>query len=160
MTLQRYAIVDTSNNVVLTVVEYEDMPTTPPPGFVDGVVAIQNDFVGPDWTYDGTNFSPPVSPTIAPAIVPISDRQFFQQLAIQGIISQDEALSAVATGTIPSEMLPLINALPADQQFGAKMILMGATTFERNHPLTIAIGQAYGWSDTQIDQFFLAAALL
>lgn len=160
MALQRYAIIEVASNKILTVVEYDGVPSVPPPGFDSGFVAIQNDLASPDWTYDGTNFTAPVV-TPLPAIIPdISDRQFFQQLAIVGIISQDDAIAAVATGTIPPAMAPLVAALPADQQFSAKMILCGATTFKRTHPLTEAIGQAYGMSSPQIDAFFQAAALL
>lgn len=101
-------------------------------------------------------YTPP--PPLAPAS--ISDRQFFQQLAVQGIISQNDALAAVKTGAIPDALQQLINALPSDQQFGATMIVSGATTFERNHPLTIAIGTAYGWTADQMDALFSAAAAL
>jgi hypothetical protein len=40
------------------------------------------------------------------------------------------------------------------------MILSGATVFERNHPMTIAIGEAYGWTSEQVDGFFRTAAAL
>jgi len=90
----------------------------------------------------------------------ISDRQFFQQLALQGIITQEEALAAVKAGAIPMALQRLINGLPADRQFAATMIITGATTFERNHPLTIAIGAAYGWTSDQMDALFSAAAAL
>jgi hypothetical protein len=101
-------------------------------------------------------------PTKQPIVVPqqISDRQFFQQLAMQGIIGQADALAAVKTGAIPADLQALINQLPADQQFGATMLISGATVFERNHPLTIGIGTAYGWSSAQIDALFIAAAAL
>lgn len=89
----------------------------------------------------------------------ITDRQFFQQLAVQSIITEDEALQANAA-VIPSELLTLIGTLPTDQQFAAKMKISGATTFLRNDPLTIAIGTAYGWTSAQIDAFFVAAAEL
>ncbi len=105
------------------------------------------------------------TPTPVTAQVPavpqvISDRQFFQQLAVQGVITQAEALSAVQTGTIPSEMQPLINALPATEQFAAQMQICGATQFERTDPLTLAIGQAYGWTAAQLDALWIAAAAL
>lgn len=89
----------------------------------------------------------------------ISDRQFFQQLAIVGVISQDEALASNAA-VIPAPLLALIDAMPADQQFAAKMLVSGATVFERTHPMTIAIGAAYGWTPSQIVDFFQAAAVL
>lgn len=89
----------------------------------------------------------------------ISDRQFFQQLAIVGIITTDQALASNAA-VIPAPLLTIIDAMPADQQFAAKMLVSGATVFERSHPMTIAIGAAYGWSAAQIDDFFRAAATL
>lgn len=111
------------------------------------------------WLAAGGTPDPYVEP--APAVpLSISDRQFFQQLAVQGIISQDDALAAVRTGAIPEALQQLINGLPVDQQFGATMIVAGATTFERSHPLTIAIGSAYGWSVDRLDAFFRAAAAL
>lgn len=91
----------------------------------------------------------------------ISDRQFFQQAAVAGMISQDEALAAVATGTIPPSLAVIVDAMtdPA-AQFAAKMLLSGATVFERQHPLTDAIGVALNMTSEQIDAFFVAAALL
>lgn len=90
----------------------------------------------------------------------ISDRQFFQQLAILKIISQDDALSAVKVGSIPAPLQSIIDGLPQDQKFGAEMIISGATTFNRAHPMTMAMGASYGWSSSQIDDFFKAAAQL
>ena len=90
----------------------------------------------------------------------ISDRQFFQQLALDGVISEAEAEAAVATGVIPAAMLALVDALPAGQRFGARMMLMGATVFERHHPLTETIGALYGWDSARIDRLFEHAASL
>ena len=118
---------------------------------VDGTV----EFV--DLTPDEIAFMQSIT---VPTVIPdISRRQFFQQLAAQAVITQDEAFAALG-GTIPPELLTLINALPSDQQFAAKMLLAGATTFQRQHSLTLAIGAAYGWTPEQIDTFFAAGALL
>ncbi|GEM_PF-2705912 len=87
----------------------------------------------------------------------ISDRQFFQQLAISGVITQEQALASNAA-VIPPPLLELIDAMPEDDRFGVKMLVSGATVFERRHPITEAIGTAYGWSPEQIDAFFIAAA--
>ena len=158
--MQRYVIIDTANgNSIINSVEYDQAPTNPPPGFGAGTVAIQNDIADQTWTYDGTTFHAPV--IVAPVIVPISitDRQFFQQLAVQSIITEADALAANAA-VIPPALLTLIDAMPTDQQFSAKMIVSGATTFYRNDPLTISIGAAYGMSSAQIDAFFTAASKL
>jgi hypothetical protein len=99
--------------------------------------------------------------TAPPRVVPemITDRQFFQQLAVIGIITEDDALAANAA-VIPPPLLAIINAMPADQRFGAKMIVSGAVEFHRDHPMTTAIGAAYGMSPAQIDDFFRAASAL
>jgi hypothetical protein len=89
----------------------------------------------------------------------ISDRQFFQQLAVLGIITEAEALASNAA-VIPPPLEALIDAMPVDQQFAAKMIVSGATIYHRDAALTVAIGTAYGWSAGQIDAFFTAAAAL
>ena len=90
----------------------------------------------------------------------ISDRQFFQQLAIAGIISQEEALAAVKTGDIPAALSGFIAALDDAARFNAEMLLSGATIFARNHPLTDAIAAAQGMTPEQVDDFFHAAAQL
>jgi len=98
--------------------------------------------------------------TAPPADPEISDRQLFQQLAIEKEITEEEAEAAVATGTIPEAMMALVQALPAEQQFGARMMLKGATTIKRRHPMTALIGQLYGWDDAELDRFFAAAGVL
>jgi hypothetical protein len=100
-------------------------------------------------------------PSVRPPLLPISDRQFFQQAAFAGIITQAEALAAVQTGAIPAALQSIVDAIADPQQkFAAQMILSGATTFERNHPLTQSIGAALGWTEDQIDEFFRSAAAL
>lgn len=109
---------------------------------------------------DGLYSAPEPTPGMAMSIIhPISDRQFYQQLAVAGIITEDMALASNAA-VIPAPLLALVGQMPSEAQFAAKMILAGATVFERNHPLTEAIGQAYGMSAAEIDAFFLAAAQL
>jgi hypothetical protein len=90
----------------------------------------------------------------------ISDRQFFQQMAIEVRITQQEALDAVGSGVIPAAMDSLIGQLPEEQQFAARMLVRGATTFRRTHPVTELIGQLYGMTGEQIDSTWRAAAKL
>lgn len=112
------------------------------------------------WLSDGNTLEPYALPS-PPVPQQISDRQFFQMSAIDGIITQDEALAAVATGTIPPVLQAIVDGIQdPDQQFAAKMLLSGATVFERDHPLTDAVGSSLGWTKEQIDTFFVQAAQL
>jgi hypothetical protein len=91
----------------------------------------------------------------------ISDRQFFQALALQGAITQEEALAAVRTGAIPAAMQTFIDAIPdQQQQFGATMLLSGAVEFDRNHPLVESFRQAMGWTVQQTNDLWRLAAAL
>lgn len=93
-------------------------------------------------------------------IIPdISDRQFFQQLCIDKIITEEEALASNAA-VIPSAILILIDNLPEEMKFPAKMLISGATVFERNHPMTTTLGAMLNWSDDQLDNFFMKASQL
>lgn len=81
---------------------------------------------------------------VTPQPVPehLSRVQFFQVLALSSLITQDEALAAVAGGTIPAGFLAFIGTLPADQQFSFKMLLSGSQTFDRLHPFVIAFADS------------------
>ena len=99
---------------------------------------------------------------LLPGQIPdISDRQFFQQAAVMGLITRDEALAAVKVGAIPATLQAIVDAIPdADAKFAANMMLSGATVFQRTNALTEQVGMAMGWTSEQLDQFFLAASLL
>ena len=91
----------------------------------------------------------------------ISDRQFFQALALMDMITKDEALAAVRTGEIPLPMMPVVDAIQDPvQKFGTKMLLSGATQFERHHALVTKFGTAFGMSADQIDDLWQLAASL
>jgi hypothetical protein len=91
----------------------------------------------------------------------ISDRQFFQEAAMMGLITQDEALQAVKVGAIPAALQSIVDAITdPNAKFAATMLLAGATTFQRDNALTNQVGMAMGWTSAQLDDFFLAAALL
>lgn len=90
----------------------------------------------------------------------ISDRQFFQQLAHLNVITNDEALAAVGPGEVPAAMLAMVATLPEAEQFPARMLLTGATQFDRGHPLVAVFGAAFGWDDADLDTFWIAAAAL
>jgi hypothetical protein len=100
----------------------------------------------------------PVLPNPAPAA--ISDRQFAQGLAAAGMISEAEAEEWVGPGIVPAVLLALVEGLPDGGRFAARMLLRGATSFERSHPLTNVLAAAYGWTAEQTDQFWRECALL
>lgn len=97
-----------------------------------------------------------------PAAVPatVSDRQFFQALAMAGAITQAEALAAVKTGAVPAAMQTVIDGMAADDKFNAEMLLSGATVFARAHPMTEALRAAMGWTAPQTDRLWTVAAEL
>lgn len=101
----------------------------------------------------------PQEPQLA-QIDDISDRQFFQALAVLGEISETEALDAVGPGIIPPAMDTLIDQLPQDQRFPARMLIRGATRYERQHPIADLIRSLYGWTIEQADDFWRFAATL
>jgi hypothetical protein len=131
----------------------------------DGAVIMNNIFAPgrmeyEQWLADGNTPDPYVPPApLTPQIPSLSRRQFFQGLANEGIIPEDDALAALAA-VIPAPLLTLVAGLPIEQQFAAKMLLAGAGDFQRTHPLTIAFGSAYGWEPARIDTFFITNAEL
>jgi hypothetical protein len=57
--LQNYAIIDGIN--VINVIEYDEQPSNPPPGFESPIIAVQSDSASIGWTYvDGVFIAPPV----------------------------------------------------------------------------------------------------
>lgn len=128
----------------------------------DGVVIpYGNLLIWPDEDLSAYGISKHEDPlAVEPLPETISDRQFFQALALQGTITQAEAIAAVATGTIPAALRGFIDVLNGAEAFAAEMLLSGATEFRRHHPLTVAIGQAQGMTPEQIDAFFQFAVTL
>ena len=88
----------------------------------------------------------------------ISRRQFFQYLAVLGIISRQEALAALQSGAIPAPLQAIIDELPTeDDQFEAQMFIIGAQNFDRLHPLSDTVRLALGWTVEQKDDFWREA---
>jgi len=91
----------------------------------------------------------------------ISDRQFAQQLAVLGTITQAEAIAWAARGDLPAVLTSAIDSLPDDgTRFSAQMLLSSATTYERLHPMTATLGTMLGYDDADLDAMWRAAALL
>ncbi len=112
-----------------------------------------------EWEGAG-NTIPAFDPPPEPVPNSISDRQFFHILAVDGLITEAEALAAVKTGDPPAAFETFIASLPEGQRFNARMLLEGATTFERRHPLTDAFGSMYGMTPEEIDNLWRRASAL
>ncbi|WP_341992867.1 hypothetical protein [Azorhizobium sp. AG788] len=106
-----------------------------------------------EWLAAGGEVAPYVAPPLPPP-AEISDRQFFQGLALRGLVSQAEALAAVGTGTLPAAFEALIGQLSAEDQFAARMLLSGATSFQRTNPLVDTLGAMLDMSPAEIDDLW------
>jgi hypothetical protein len=58
--MSRYAIIE--NEQVINVIEYESDPGNPPPGFAEGVIAVQSDVANPGDHYVNGQFVSPNTP--------------------------------------------------------------------------------------------------
>lgn len=95
----------------------------------------------------------------------ISDRQFFHALWKAGKITLAEARAAVQTGQMPADIEAFFLLLGEDEQNpevagDERMLIEGATTFNRSHPMTSMFGAMYGMSDLQIDALWRLAGAL
>jgi hypothetical protein len=59
--MKKYAIV--KNEIVVNLIEYNEQPTIPPPGFEDGHIAVQTDAASIGWNYANGQFTNPNPPT-------------------------------------------------------------------------------------------------
>jgi hypothetical protein len=90
----------------------------------------------------------------------ITRRQFFQGLAVTGEITEAQAVEALATGKMPDQIEVIIDTLPTDQKFPARMLLLGANEMQLTNPLTQTFAAAKGWDEAETKAFFDLAALL
>jgi len=107
----------------------------------------------------GISIAPYVPPT---AVVPerLSRLQFYAQLAISGIITKAEALAAIK-GTLPPIIQNAIDQIAnADEKFIAQMYLSCSEKISRHGPVVTTLAAANGWTDTQLDNVWKAAAAL
>lgn len=112
-----------------------------------------------DWLQAG-NIPTPFTPPAPKVPEVISDRQFYQQLALGGTITQAEALAYVKTGTLPATLAAVVATLTPDQQFAVQMQIIGSVEYQRHNPTVMMLATALGWTDTQLNALWTAAALL
>jgi len=99
-------------------------------------------------------------PTAAMVPTSVTNRQFFQAMAQLGYITQQEAMAAIKTGTVPDRMQRYIDTLPADQQFNATMQLCGDTTITRTSEGFQQYVVYENWSADQVNELFRVAGSL
>lgn len=111
---------------------------------------------------DLSGYEDAVSATAKPPVPEsISARQFFQAIAKDGVISQDEALAFMRTKTLPDALQGAVDGIKdADTKFAAAMLISGAMTFERQHPIVSVIGKALKKSDADLDAIWIEGAKL
>jgi hypothetical protein len=64
----RYAIIDGID--VINVIDYDEQPSNPPPGFEEPIIAVQSDVASPGWTYvDGLFIAPPTPMPISQDLI-------------------------------------------------------------------------------------------
>lgn len=128
------------------------------------IIGIDSDFgftYGPGGNVYGKIWDGEAIVGLVPEPMPdeISRRQFFQYLAVIGIISRIEALAAMQGGVIPAPLQAIIDQLPTeDDKFNAQMFVVGAQNFNRLHWLTEAVRQAMQWTIEQRDDFWRGAS--
>ena len=92
----------------------------------------------------------------------IDKRQFWTQLALDGHITENEAVAAMGGDTpdIPVQIRQFINnTLPAPQRWLARMFFL-ADTFKRDNQAITHSKTIFALNDATMDQFFHDAALL
>jgi len=154
-----YIAVDDNNRVVSMTDDFQQSQIA-----AYTLVGIDGDFgftFGPGGTVYGATWTGSEIISRASELVPdeISRRQFFQQLAVDGIITNAEALAAMKSVTVPQALQAIIDALPTEQdRFTAEMLVIGADTFNRLHALTETVRLAMQWTEEQRDSFWLEAS--
>ncbi|MDK2769926.1 MAG: hypothetical protein KYX69_19685 [Sphingomonas sp.] len=131
-----------------------------PPTFGEGNRARWD---GDAWVIEPADIDQPAEPAPDPGAIPaaVTDRQFAQALAETGRITWPEAQAWGARGEIPADLLEAVEDLPEEiDRQRAIMFLGSAQTFERTHPMTIALAAGMGWSDEELDGLWAFAATL
>ena len=103
----------------------------------------------------------PLPPEPDPVPSEISRRQFFQELANRDLITKEEALAAIISGTLPTEFENLVVAiLDEDIEWQARMALCGATTFLRTNWFVDYFAAMKGFSSAYMDDFWRDAFVI
>lgn len=132
----RWALIESGH--VANVVEEAQRPRIPGQWVACGAA-------GPGWSYDGSSFAPPPAPP-TPTVAPI--------------ISKRQARRALLAAGLLDDVEDALDTLPEPQLRAVRIDYEDATEWRRDWPTLLAVQAALGWTDTQVDDLFAAAALL
>lgn len=149
-------IIDNNTNLVVNVIKLlPESDYTPPTGFTK----IFNDSAQIGWFWNGSVFSPPVSPPPAPTVPDvITKRQFIIAAWRAGIITQQEALQA--SNTVPTAIEAAFSSLPTDVAIAARITWSNMTIIPRNDSLMEGVAASLNMTSEEIDQFFINAGAI
>jgi hypothetical protein len=156
--MSTYAVIDGSGLIVNRVVLDDPGGWQAPAGTTSVLETTTVYEIG--GTYIAGVYTPPPPPPLnpPPSVGQITSRQFWTQLAVDGLISENEAVDALR-GDIPNAIKQYINGLPANQRFVARMFFE-ATTFERDKRAISDTKACFSLTQAAIDLFFQHAAAL
>jgi hypothetical protein len=142
-------------------------PGAPEPPLPDGWVEIsaeQYDFIHANpggWgVADGALASGVAPPPAPPPRLTITPRQLLIGLQRAGMITDEEALAAAATGAVPASIETLFAALSEQDALEARITWARMTVVERGHPLVDEMLVAAGKTAEEADEFFVACAAI
>ena len=157
-----YALVDSETNICSNMICLETYSSW---SCSEGVYMVEdNQRLGSiGQTYDNINKVwiplPPPEPPKKKVPQSITRRQCSLQLLNESIITSSEALDMARSGIPPSAVMSYIQTLEAEEQIRAE-IDFAAENYFRNNELLILLMTINGWSEEEIDDFFIAASKL
>lgn len=95
---------------------------------------------------------------VEPVPTSVSRRQLLTGLAVVGWVSEQEAEAALATGALPTAVETVINSLPEEERFTARMKWIGFQTAYRDDPMVAALAAAEEKTEQEVDDFFRLCA--
>lgn len=88
----------------------------------------------------------------------ISRKQFYMELAVSYLITKAEALAAIGIGQLPAALRAIVDGMSNEAaKWEAEMQLVGANGFYRDSPWVLVVATVLGWTEEQIDAFWIAA---
>lgn len=88
-------------------------------------------------------------------VVPnISPRQLMIGLAEEGLITEEEAIAYAENRAEPAQVTQLINSLPEEQRFRARMTWKTMIMVERANPLVDGLATIAGKTSEEVNELF------